>query len=348
MKEELLNAVMESLKEEAALSGKKFEALMEELNSISKRIESLYAKMELVEAIYSDMKVKSDIHITSDIGKESIKSVDYDMTKVTEEPENVQKFMFDEYLHNLAERVEYCLHPYYYEGKDNTIFSIEKDLYEGRVEPYMESLNNILDTQANSLTDDFVSYMSDVIVDLAECVKDKEPEKAQENTQIPEESLGAMFGSGTNVEVPNKEDEEISSNVSVVIEESVNPVTDEVTTHYKKLESGIFFADWVTTQKMDSRIKDALASIDYIIDEVTKKDDTTIIVDENNILGIQTATGTTFYKDDVLGGNNISNFLIDVKKLMDNDIYSHSIIKCYDEVRSVEREHTRLKKKDSR
>ncbi|MBO5388775.1 MAG: hypothetical protein J6A59_11645, partial [Lachnospiraceae bacterium] len=137
-------------------------------------------------------------------------------------------------------------------------------------------------------------------------------------------------------------------NVSVHVEETVNPATEEITTHYKKLESGLFFADWVTTSKLDMRIKDSLASVDYVIDEVARRSDISILVNEDNILGIQSAQGTMFYKDDILGGNKISAFLIDVKNLMDNDLYAPAIVKCYDEVRSVERELTKSKKKDIR
>lgn len=353
-KREMLDVISESLREENTILDKKYEALLEEIQFLTRKVTSLYEMIEMAEEKYGtlleDIMARDHVEAqttsmdktnTSEygIGSENI------VTNTFSEPEQMTpRVVIDEYTNNLAARVNYCLRPYYYDErqKNSDIFGIEKDIHDGNAERYMVALNNILDTQ--NFTDEMVEYISEVIVDLAEYVA-KEPEKVEENEMIQDNSVGATFGTYDEVDSQNIDNVK-SSNVSVQIEESINPVTEEITTHYKKLDSGIFFADWVNTQQMDYRIKDALASIDYIIDEVAKKPGISIIVDDG-ALGIQTSKGATFYKDEKLG-NKISAFLIDIKNLMDNDIYIPAIINCYDSVRSAERELVSPKKKDIR
>lgn len=352
----MLDVISESFKEENTILDKKYEVLLEEIQFLTRKVTSLYELMEMAEEKYATLiediiardhvatqTATVDKNNTSEygVGSENI------VTNTFSEPEQMTpRVVIDVYTNNLAARVNYCLRPYYYDErqKNSDIFGIEKDIHEGNAERYMVALNDVLDTQ--TLSTEMVDYISEVIVDLAEYVS-KEPEKVEEADLIQDNIVGAMFGENNDIDNPNMENDDMS-NVSVHIEENINPVTEEITTHYKKLDSGIFFADWVNTQKiMDYRIKDALASIDYIIDEVAKKPGIAIIVDDNGVLGIQTSNGTAFYKDEQ-GANKISAFLIDIKKLMDNDIYTPAIINCYDSVRSVEREQVKSKKKDIR
>lgn len=348
-KTKLLQALSESLREENSIMDKNYELLIEEIQLLTKKINSLYEMMEHVESKYSS--VLEDI-----MARDSFVTADYSMgyatldTAKSAEPEQFvanSNVVIDAYTNNLAARVNYCMRPQYYDERqrNSDIFGIENAICNGDAERYMVALNDILDKQNESLSVEMIDYISEVIVDLADYVP-KEPEKVEETEQTQDNNVGVMFGSHGEAVGPNIKEDNMSS-VSVHIEENVNPVTDEITTHYKKLESGIFFADWVNTQKMDYRIKNALSSIDYIIDEVARKPGISIVLDDNNVLGIQTAAGATFYNDEH-GGNKVSAFLIDIKGLMDNDIYSPAIIKCYDEVRSVEREQVKSKKKDFR
>lgn len=354
-KTELLNVIADSLKEENQLSMVKLDNLLEDIDYLTRRVNTMFEAIERVEAKYSailDNMSKIEVSPVVDMATTTqvVEDINDNVQDVTADINNtkITTVIIDEYANNLASRVEYCLNPYYYDERErnSNIFKIEQDLTEGKIEPHLNSLNEILDT--HNLTDEMYNYISEVIVDLVDFSKSYDPKKYNREFENLVETYKAKVGSATNVEVPTEEDEVISSNISVVVEENIDTVNDVITTHYKKLESGLFFADWVTTnQNIDYRVKDALASIDYIIDDAARRKDIAIVLDENNVLGIQTPKNTTFYKDEN-GGNKISTFLIDVKNLLANDYYTSAITNCYDVVRSVEREQGKMKKKDSR
>lgn len=320
---ELINVIANYLQEESITDKKMLENMLVEIQSISKKIDELHKKMEEVELKYSALA-------SSNIEVEPVSVSEKERSEINQTNEQVNYTnMFDEYLNNLAARVEYCIHPYVYDenARMENVNYVAYEIQNGNAEQYMDMLNEIIVN--SSLDENMVSYINATVADLAGYSIKNEPQEINTQIEVKEQNEIAQ------TEVLRETDK--NDKLSKVAEE----------THYKKLESGIFFADWINLQKIDYRVKDALSSIDYIIDEVTKKPDVHIIVDENNILGIKTSTGEQFFGDKS-SGNNISNFLIEIKTLLDDDIYSESIIKCYDQVRSVEREIAKAKKNNIR
>jgi len=320
---ELINVIANYLQEESITDKKMLENMLVEIQSISKKIDELHEKMEKVELKYSTLA-------SSNIEVEPVTVSEQERSEINQTNEQVNYTnMFDEYLNNLAARVEYCIHPYVYDenARMANVNYVAYEIQNGNAEQYMDMLNEIIVN--STLDENMVSYINATVADLAGYSIKNEPQEINSQIEVKEQNEIAQ------TEVLRETDK--NDKLSKVAEE----------TYYKKLESGIFFADWINLQKIDYRVKDALSSIDYIIDEVTKKPDVHIIVDENNILGIKTATGEQFFGDKS-SGNNISNFLIEIKTLLDDDIYSESIIKCYDQVRSVEREIAKAKKNNIR
>lgn len=114
------------------------------------------------------------------------------------------------------------------------------------------------------------------------------------------------------------------------------------------LTSASSFMNWINRIDIDSRIKNAVENLEFIIEEATQRQDVDIVVDSNDVLGFRNnSTGDVQYcvvNDDKL---NMSLFIITLNELVGDQSSQMLIKESYDTVKSVEREQ-KNKNKPSR
>lgn len=311
-KNEILNKINE-------LNQKEFEkevikndissTLVAEIELLSRKMDVLISKMEQLEKKYSNI-IDEEISLTSQKQMEP--------AEVTGETEIYNT------LYRLAEKVYNVI----YQGNISDenerlsyINNITYELYYGSAERYMNYLNEML--VANNISREDYVAIEKIIEELADYSVKSESKEQNSNTVV-----------GDNNEA---------------VKEEGNIDTEPLNSEISYFGSGNMFISWINTQNFDNRIKSALASIEYIFDEITRKESLKLIKTDKNIIGIQNGDKLKLY-DNGTGRNRISNILIDINEILNGSsvIQEKEFMNCYDIVRTVEREETKARKGSAR
>lgn len=299
------------------LSGDKaYEKVFKKLNVLSNKMDTLLSKMEQLENKYASrfLSGEPEKKISEGNAKEqSFIDAEIFNEALKKADEELGLAQMDDSVLRLAERIYNASHREEYLDENQRIAvinSIAGDLEKGVVEKYMDTLNGILVDRESF--DDECAIIKGIVEDLADYNYDN---KESVNVQNPDMTIYEM------------------------LEEPLNGI--------KNIGSGNLFTNWVVSQNFDGRIKNALSSIEYVFDEITRNDNNKIIVSDKNIIGLQDNGHTKMY-DDGNGKNKISNFLIDVNNMLKGSIHEMAVRECYDIVRAVEREEMKARKSPQR
>ncbi len=297
------------------LSGDKaYEKVLKKLNALSNKMDTLLLKMEELENRYAGRLLSEE----SEKEKENIKDTLYIDAETFNEAlkkadEELGLAQMDDSVLRLAERIYNASHREEYLDENQRIAvinSIASDLEKGVVEKYMDTLNGILVDR--ELFDDECAIINGIVEDLADY----------------------NYKNNESVDVQNPD-----MTIYEIPEEPLNGI--------KNIGSGNLFTNWVISQDFDARIKNALSSIEYVFDEITRNDNNKIIVSDKNIIGLEVSGYVKMY-DDGNGKNKISNFLIDVNNILKGSVHEMAVRESYDIVRAVEREEMKAKKSPQR
>lgn len=295
---------------------KAYEEILKRINALSNKMDTFLSKMEQLENKYAIrfLSGEPEKKISEENAKEqSFIDAETFNKALKMADEELGLAQMDDSVLRLAERIYNASHREEYLDENQRIAvinSIAGDLEKGGVEKYMDALNGILVDRESM--DDECAIIKGIVEDLADYNYEN---KESVDVQNPEMTI---------YEIP---------------EEPLNGI--------KNIGSGNLFTNWVISQDFDARIKNALSSIEYVFDEITRSDNNKIIVSDKNIIGLEVSGYVKMY-DDGNGKNKISNFLIDVNNILKGSVHEMAVRECYDIVRAVEREKMKAKKSPQR